>query len=192
MPSRKVYAASPGSSSDSETRNRLHRHVAPANHINHYNIVLGFAVAGVISALFAIFLFLFILYRRFRSSKTSPTDISAVKLQRFSYRQLKVATECFSDENKLGQGGFGAVYKGILRNGEEVAVKRLDTTSLQGEREFRNELSVIGNVSSAHIVGLLGFCADGKKRLLVYEYMHSRSLQEALFDENYPVSLDWD
>lgn len=155
------------------------------------SLVIGLAVGGSIAAAIAFIVFLLLLYRRLRGSKTSPYDGVSENLQRFSYRALKSATGSFAEGKKLGQGGFGAVYKGQLRNGTEIAVKVLDTNSVQGEREFQNEVSVIGKVSSPHIVGLLGFCADRKRKLLVYEFMRNRSLQDALFDGGYPVQLDW-
>lgn len=96
---------------------------------------------------------------------------------------------------KLGKGGFGVVYKGVLRNGKEVAVKKLDASSLQGEREFQNEMAIIGGLRSPFIVSLVGYCADGKRRLLVYEYMQNGSLQEALFEKDDLTllgKLDWE
>lgn len=155
------------------------------------SLVLGLAAGGSITAAIAFIVFLLLLYRRLRGSKTSPYDAASDNLQRFSYKVLKAATGSFDEGQKLGQGGFGAVYKGQLRNGTEIAVKVLDANSVQGERDFQNEVSVIGKLSSPHIVGLLGFCADRKRKLLVYEYMRNRSLQDALFDDGYPVHLDW-
>lgn len=84
------------------------------------------------------------------------------------------------------------VYRGILRNGKEVAVKKLDLSSLQGEREFQNELTICGGLNSPYVVSLLGYCTHGRRvRLLIYECMHNRSLQEALFEKGYPAHLDW-
>lgn len=174
-----------------------HRHSTAPPHKVHdhwFSLKIGLKLGGGISALlFAIIILLWVFKRRQKQCKASAQGPkSSIKLHKFQYGELKAATGCFSSEHKLGQGGFGVVYKGVLKNGQEIAVKRLDTTSFQGEREFQNELSVIGHVSaSPHIVGLVGFCSHGKKRLLVYEYMHNRSLQEALFDDDYPLELDW-
>ncbi|KAA8540551.1 hypothetical protein F0562_024530 [Nyssa sinensis] len=102
--------------------------------------------------LFAILFFLYYLwYFLVRRSRTSPFDSGApfVKLQRFSFRELKSATNEFSDENSIGKGGSGTVFRGILRDGKLVAVKVLDSSSLQAEREFQNELQILeGNVFS--------------------------------------------
>ncbi|CAM6097624.1 unnamed protein product [Calypogeia fissa] len=163
----------------------------PASKSNQ-GLVLGLAIGGAAGVALFLVAFLLVLYRWLRSSRRNPFQPSPVKLQKFSYRELKNATDNFSPAQRLGQGGFGVVFKGALRNGKDIAVKKLDTSSLQGEREFQNEVSVIGKVNSPHVVGLLGYCADGKKRLLVYEYMENGSLQEALFDEMYAASLDWE
>lgn len=161
---------------------------------SHRTLVVSLAVGGTLCCVVALVaLALLVYYRRLKASRTSPCDVSpAVKLQKFSYRELKAATHAFNDSQKLGQGGFGSVYKGLLRDGTEIAVKKLDRASLQGEREFQNEVTVIGRVNSPHIVSLLGYCSEGKRRLLVYEFMARRSLQEALFDEYQLVPLDWE
>jgi serine/threonine protein kinase len=145
---------------------------------------LGVLLVALLSALF--------FYHRLKTRRTSPYDLSTSKsLQRFSYQQLKKATGGFAEARKLGQGGFGAVFKGELRYGDEVAVKSVDVSTVQGEVAFQNEVSIIGRITSPRIVRLLGFCAHGPRRLLVYEFMANRNLQEALFDEVYAVPLDW-
>ncbi|EFJ18085.1 hypothetical protein SELMODRAFT_113619 [Selaginella moellendorffii] len=163
-----------------------------SSHSPQMALILAFAIGGGVTLLVVFIVSVLFLYYRFKSSKTSPFDPATVpRLQKFSYRELKAATGSFSIENKLGQGGFGPVHKGVLRNGQVVAVKSLDSASLQGEKEFQNEMAVIGSIRCSHIVGLMGYCAERKKRLLVYEYMANRSLQEALFHDGYPVELDW-
>ncbi len=160
---------------------------------SHRTLILCLALGGGLCALLAILLMAVITYQRLRASKTSPCDANtSVKLRKFPYKVLKAATSEFSNVQKLGQGGFGSVYKGVLHDGTEIAVKKLDASSLQGEREFQNEVSLIGHVNSPHIVKLLGFCAEGKHRLLVYTFMANRSLQEVLFDEDCFDPLDWD
>ena len=167
---------------------------SPSSHNGkHHNLALGLALGLSLALLIATIVLAWVIYHRLKTSRTSPYDLNTSKtLQKFSYRQLKQATVNFSESQKLGQGGFGAVYKGQLRTGVEVAVKRIDVSSVQGEVAFQNEVSIIGKITSPHIVKLLGFCAHGPRRLLVYEYMANRSLQEALFDEVYAVRLDWD
>ncbi|CAK8539127.1 unnamed protein product [Lathyrus sativus] len=102
---------------------------------------------------------------------------------------LCVATKNFSDSNKLGQGGFGPVYKGILSDGMEVAIKRLSTCSEQGSEEFINEVMLILKLQHKNLVKLLGFCVDGEEKLLVYEYLPNGSLDIVLFEQS--AHLDW-
>ncbi|XP_074570598.1 receptor-like serine/threonine-protein kinase SD1-8 [Curcuma longa] len=102
------------------------------------------------------------------------------------------ATGNFSDENKLGEGGFGPVYKGILKDGEkEIAVKRLSKTSEQGIDEFENEVKLIAKLQHRSLVQLLGYCIEGDERMLIYEYMPNGSLYSLLFAKNKYGILDW-
>jgi serine/threonine protein kinase len=108
---------------------------------------------------------------------------------RFSYNDLESATNNFSE--KLGQGGFGSVYKGILKDGTQIAVKQLEGIG-QGKKEFRVEVSTIGSIHHHHLVRLKGFCAEGSHKLLVYEYMENGSLDKWIFKKNkQELSLDW-
>lgn len=106
--------------------------------------------------------------------------IEEVTLRRFSYSELKRATNDFKIE--LGKGSFGAVYKGALDKGRRlIAVKRLEKLVEEGEREFQAEMRAIGKTRHRNLVRLLGFCAEGSKRLLVYEYMSNGSLGNFIF-----------
>ncbi|KAJ6935250.1 receptor-like protein kinase [Populus alba x Populus x berolinensis] len=91
------------------------------------------------------------------------------------------ATNQYSNENKLGQGGFGPVYKGVMEDGKEIAVKRLSRTSGQGLREFMNEVNLIARLQHRNLVKLLGCCLEKNEKLLVYEYMPNKSLDVFLF-----------
>ncbi|MCO5611299.1 hypothetical protein L7F22_065551 [Adiantum nelumboides] len=149
-------------------------------------------VVIVITLLIAILLVLYFAIRCYRRRKRQAEGGDPHRLHRYKYRQLRRATKSFSLNRKLGKGGFGVVYRGLLSNGKEVAVKKLDLLSLQGEREFQNELFICSGLDSPYVVSLLGYCTHGKRlRLLVYECMHNRSLQEALFEKGYPERLDW-
>ncbi|AES59020.1 putative protein kinase RLK-Pelle-SD-2b family [Medicago truncatula] len=107
---------------------------------------------------------------------------------RFSYNNLETATNNFSV--KLGQGGFGSVYKGILKDETQIAVKKLEGIG-QGKKEFKVEVSTIGSIHHNHLVRLKGFCAEGSHKLLVYEYMENGSLDKWIFKKNKELSLDW-
>ncbi|KAL4627304.1 hypothetical protein ACB092_05G157400, partial [Castanea dentata] len=110
----------------------------------------------------------------------------------FTYRQIKAATNNFNAANKLGEGGFGSVYKGILSDGTVIAVKQLSSKSRQGSREFVNEIGMISGLQHPNLVRLYGCCIEGKQLLLVYEYMENNSLAHALFGPaNGWLKLDW-
>ncbi|VAH56030.1 unnamed protein product [Triticum turgidum subsp. durum] len=110
----------------------------------------------------------------------------------FDFHQILEATVNFSDENKLGQGGFGPVYKGHFPDGNEIAVKRLDSHSGQGFIEFKNEVELIAKLQHRNLVRLMGCCSQGEEKILVYEYLPNKSLDFFIFDENRKTLLDWD
>ncbi|GMY33294.1 G-type lectin S-receptor-like serine/threonine-protein kinase At1g67520 isoform X1 [Fagus crenata] len=101
------------------------------------------------------------------------------------------ATNNFSLESKLGEGGFGPVYMGKLLTGQQIAVKRLSRNSGQGTNEFKNELILISKLQHTNLVKLLGCCIFGEERMLIYEYMPNKSLDYFLFDSNRSKLLDW-
>ncbi|ANM67932.1 cysteine-rich receptor-like protein kinase 17 [Arabidopsis thaliana] len=109
----------------------------------------------------------------------------------FDLKTIEAATGNFSEHNKLGAGGFGEVYKGMLLNGTEIAVKRLSKTSGQGEIEFKNEVVVVAKLQHINLVRLLGFSLQGEEKLLVYEFVPNKSLDYFLFDPNKRNQLDW-
>ncbi|KAG2571514.1 hypothetical protein PVAP13_7KG127600 [Panicum virgatum] len=109
----------------------------------------------------------------------------------FDLSQLLQATENFSEGNRLGQGGFGPVYKGPLSDGQEIAVKRLASHSGQGFTEFRNEVELVAKLQHTNLVRLVGCCIEGEEKNLVYEYMPNKSLDFFIFDENQSSSLNW-
>ncbi|KAJ6827377.1 putative G-type lectin S-receptor-like serine/threonine-protein kinase B120 [Iris pallida] len=122
--------------------------------------------------------------------KTSP-DGNDVELPLFNFDFLADATRNFSYSNKLGEGGFGDVYKGLLPGGREVAVKRLSRSSGQGQEEFKNEMKLIAKLQHRNLVRLLGCCIQGEEKMLVYEYMPNKSLDAFLFDPKKQALLDW-
>ncbi|GFQ06094.1 probable leucine-rich repeat receptor-like serine/threonine-protein kinase at3g14840 [Phtheirospermum japonicum] len=110
----------------------------------------------------------------------------------FSLKQIKAATNNFDPVNKIGEGGFGPVYKGTLLDGTVIAVKQLSAKSKQGNREFVNEIGMITALQHPHLVKLHGCCIEGNQLLLIYEYMENNSLARALFGpEEHQLHLDW-
>ncbi|KAF3780177.1 putative LRR receptor-like serine/threonine-protein kinase [Nymphaea thermarum] len=121
-------------------------------------------------------------------------DLRGLQLQTgyFSLKQIKAATTNFHPENKIGEGGFGPVYKGVLTDGTAIAVKKLSSKSKQGNREFLNEIGMISALQHPNLVKLFGCCIEGKELMLVYEYMENNSLARALFGPcEHQLLLDW-
>ncbi|WVZ99049.1 hypothetical protein U9M48_044403 [Paspalum notatum var. saurae] len=104
---------------------------------------------------------------------------------------LRAATDNFSEENKLGQGGFGPVYKGTRQNGQEIAVKRLSATSHQGLVEMKNEIVLVGKLQHKNLVRLLGFCIEEEEKLLLYEFLRNKSLDKIIFGPARQQALNW-
>ncbi|CAI0431178.1 unnamed protein product [Linum tenue] len=135
--------------------------------------------------------------REFSSDLSGPAEIiegsqmNPADLPLFNVNCVAIATNNFSIENKLGQGGFGPVYKGKLPGGEEIAVKRLSRISGQGVEEFKNEISLIAKLQHRNLVRLLGYCVQGDEKMLIYEYMPNKSLDFFLFDPRKQATLDW-
>ncbi|KAJ1376486.1 Serine-threonine/tyrosine-protein kinase, catalytic domain [Sesbania bispinosa] len=121
----------------------------------------------------------------------SATEITTVESLRFDFSTIEVATNKFSGANKLGEGGFGEVYKGLLPSGQEVAVKRLSKSSGQGGEEFKNEVELVAKLQHRNLVRLLGFCLEREEKMLVYEFVANKSLDYILFDPEKQRGLDW-
>ncbi|KAL7590990.1 receptor-like serine/threonine-protein kinase SD1-8 [Lactuca sativa] len=185
------------------------------------NVVKIVAITCSISAVLIILLILFYLRRKMRPLKKSKTirkgphersqdflmndgiivpsrkDYSGettnedLELPLFDFTTLVVATNNFSNANKLGQGGFGCVYKGVLTEGEVVAVKRLSRTSGQGIEELKNEVRLIAKLQHRNLVRLLGCCIEVEEKLLIYEYMENKSLNTFLFNIEKSAQLNW-
>nr|GEU93456.1 probable receptor-like serine/threonine-protein kinase At4g34500 [Tanacetum cinerariifolium] len=111
----------------------------------------------------------------------------------YGIKELEIATNNFAVENVIGEGGYGVVYRGVVRDKTVVAVKNLLNNKGQAEKEFKVEVEAIGKVRHKNLVGLMGFCADGAKRLLVYEYVDNGNLEQWLHGEVGPISpLTWE
>ncbi|KAJ4757754.1 Serine/threonine-protein kinase [Rhynchospora pubera] len=162
------------------------------------------ATIGVISSslilLLLVFLFVYLLWRKkMRYSKqdiekrhlAQSNSLKGADLPIFNLCTILQATDNFSITNKLGEGGFGIVYKGQLLCGQEIAVKRLSMDSLQGLNEFMNEVLLITKLQHRNLVRLLGCCIDNNERMLIYEYMTNKSLDFYIFDATRRASLNW-
>nr|XP_043634779.1 putative receptor-like protein kinase At4g00960 [Erigeron canadensis] len=162
---------------------------------NKKRSIIGGVVGGV-SFLFLAVLAFFLWYRRSKRMGRGHEDKSTGSTEllqgpaAYSYNNLKVATNNFSDENKLGGGIFGEVHKGTLKQGDVVAIKRIFMPSSRGKTHFNEELKIISNVHHRHLVRLLGYCSKGPQLFLVHEYMENGSLDQFLFDDK-SRTLNW-
>ncbi|KAF8086783.1 hypothetical protein N665_0612s0004 [Sinapis alba] len=121
----------------------------------------------------------------------TTAGVTTVHSLQFDFKTIEVATDKFAIRNKLGQGGFGEVFKGTLPNGTEVAVKRLTEKSSQGAQEFKNEVIVVAKLQHKNLVRLLGYCLEGEEKILVFEFVPNKSLDYFLFDPTKQGQLDW-
>ncbi|KAF5798401.1 putative protein kinase RLK-Pelle-DLSV family [Helianthus annuus] len=159
---------------------------------SHKGAIIGGVVGGV-GGLFFVLAALLLWYRR--STRTSPGGslYGATELQGpkdYSYSDLKKATKDFREENKLGEGGFGDVYKGTVKDGNIIAVKKLAIGSTTAKDNFESEVRVISNVHHRNLIRLLGCCSKGPELLLVLEYMANGSLEKYLYGEK-RGTLNW-
>ncbi|KAJ9704803.1 hypothetical protein PVL29_003041 [Vitis rotundifolia] len=136
------------------------------------------------------------LSRESRSEALSAVTVEAQNIgwgRWYSLRELEMATNGFVEENVIGEGGYGVVYRGVLPDGSVVAVKNLLNNKGQAQREFKVEVEAIGKVRHKNLVGLVGYCAEGPQRMLVYEYVDNGNLEQWLHGDVGPVSpLTWD
>ncbi|KAG0549141.1 hypothetical protein BDA96_01G229800 [Sorghum bicolor] len=161
---------------------------------SHKGAIIGGIIGGV-AFLFLVGLLTLLLVRRSRKTKPRKGDIlGATELQgptSFYYHDLKAATNNFNEKSKLGEGGFGDVYKGLLKNGKTVAVKRLIVMETsRAKADFESEVRLISNVHHRNLVRLLGCSRKGSEFLLVYEYMANGSLDKFLFGDR-RGTLNW-
>ncbi|CAN1809209.1 Probable LRR receptor-like serine/threonine-protein kinase RFK1 [Linum perenne] len=127
-----------------------------------------------------------------KCAKRRGSDEDDLPKGTFTLKQIRAATNNFDHVNKIGEGGFGPVYKGVLNDGTLIAVKQLSSKSRQGNREFLNEIGMISCLKHPNLVKLHGFCVEGDQLLVVYEYMVNNSLARVLFGrENTELKLDW-
>ncbi|XP_013723773.2 probable LRR receptor-like serine/threonine-protein kinase At1g29720 isoform X1 [Brassica napus] len=171
----------------------LEQHCGVEKTKHHINYPLIFGVTGPLVAIIFLALGIFYAHRKFRQGKKKrERDLRARGLQTvcFTWRQLQAATNDFDEANKLGEGGFGSVFKGELPDGTIIAVKQLSSKSCQGNREFVNEIGMISGLNHPNLVKLYGCCVEKDQLLLVYEYMENNSLALALSGKS-SLKLDW-
>ncbi|XP_044460673.1 cysteine-rich receptor-like protein kinase 25 isoform X2 [Mangifera indica] len=163
----------------------------PGKKNNNFIIIVVVSVA--ISLILIVGIIIFIRWRKSEKKDQNVEDIKdAASSLQFDFSTIRIATNNFSDDNKLGQGGFGTVYKGMLSNGQQVAAKRLSSHSKQGELEFKNEVLLVAKLQHRNLVRLLGFCLERNERILVYEFVPNSSLNRFIFDPINRENMNWE
>ncbi|KAL0012561.1 hypothetical protein SO802_007669 [Lithocarpus litseifolius] len=161
---------------------------------------LAITIISVMVTLFLVCLIAYICLMKKRKTKGTKGYLEGNELEEssrhpdlliFDLGCIVAATDNFSPINKLGQGGFGSVFKGQLSNGQEVAIKRLSKSSAQGIEEFKNEVSLIAKLQHRNLVKLFGCCIQGEEKMLIYEYMPNKSLDFLIFDHTRSSLLNW-
>ncbi|XP_059661451.1 cysteine-rich receptor-like protein kinase 44 isoform X3 [Cornus florida] len=159
-------------------------------------VIIGIVVAVVVVAVFfSVGVWCKVMKRRKEYNnireESVGDDITTAESLSYDFVTIEAATNNFSHQNKIGEGGFGAVYKGTLSSGQEIAVKRLSKRSGQGAEEFKNEVVLVAKLQHRNLVRLLGFCLEREEKLLIYEFVPNKSLDYFLFDPAKRVLLDW-
>ncbi|KAK6132744.1 hypothetical protein DH2020_033549 [Rehmannia glutinosa] len=151
-------------------------------------VILISTASGILVSAFINGGILLMTRRKRRAAENKNEDL---ELPLFKFAIIVAATNNFSMENMIGEGGFGPVYKGYLSAEEEIAVKRLSRTSGQGLEEFKNEVFLIAKLQHRNLVRLLGYCVEREERMLIYEYLQNKSLNYFVFDQNQRTILTW-
>ncbi|KAL2931628.1 Cysteine-rich receptor-like protein kinase 10 [Bienertia sinuspersici] len=153
-------------------------------------------VIPIVAFLMALVIFAICFIKR-RKRKTydavteTGEDFTNAESLQYDLATLQSATNNFSNENKVGEGGFGGVYKATLSNGQLLAVKRLSVTSSHGVQQFKNEVLLVAKLQHRNLARLFGYCLEGHEKLLVYEYVPNKSLDNFLFDVDTQGQLGW-
>ncbi|XP_057986372.1 cysteine-rich receptor-like protein kinase 44 [Hevea brasiliensis] len=156
------------------------------------NFTIIIVISVVITTTLIISCSIFLRARKQRGKPNIVDEIRLAESLQFDLGIIRIATDDFSDVNKLGQGGFGVVYKGRLFSGQDIAVKRLSRDSGQGNSEFENEILLVAKLQHRNLVRLLGFCLEGNERLLIYEFVPNGSLDHFIFDPIKRTQFNWE
>ncbi|RZB53139.1 Cysteine-rich receptor-like protein kinase 25 [Glycine soja] len=160
------------------------------------NIILILTSSITLPGILFTFYYYFIRRKAKKNNKTILRknfghETSTIESLQFNLAIIEIATNNFSHENKIGKGGFGEVYKGILIDGRPIAIKRLSRNSKQGVEEFKNEVLLIAKLQHRNLVTFIGFSLDEQEKILIYEYVPNKSLDFFLFDTKLGNVLSW-
>ncbi|KAK1359576.1 Receptor-like serine/threonine-protein kinase [Heracleum sosnowskyi] len=174
-----IYVRMPASELDESKRSKV-------------KTVLFISVPAVLTVILVLIIMHLIKKKKLnRERRLNINEENNLELPFFEFRRIASATGNFSHDNKIGEGGFGPVYKGMLEDGQQIAVKRLSEHSKQGIHEFKNEVSLIAKLQHRNLVSLIGYCVKGRERILIYEYMPNKSLDSFIYDKDMRSLADW-
>ncbi|KAL3737434.1 hypothetical protein ACJRO7_026233 [Eucalyptus globulus] len=165
---------------------------SPSRKKDRSGLIVGVATGVGVVGFMAVLPVLYVVWRRRMARMIEDQEFLGMDARpyTFSYAELKAATDDFNPNNKLGEGGFGPVFKGTLDDGREIAVKQLSVSSHQGKDQFMTEIATISAVQHRNLVKLYGCCINADNRILVYEYLANKSLDQAIFGQR-SLNLDW-
>ncbi|KAK1408772.1 hypothetical protein QVD17_40811 [Tagetes erecta] len=168
-----------------------------SNKARTVTIIIIIVIVTVIIIIVSIVIFVKLMRRRDKKEmsltnvESETMEVKNIESLKYNFSIVRAATNCFCENNKLGQGGFGVVYKGKLGDGREIAVKRLSKDSRQGDIEFKNEVLLVAKLQHRNLVKLYGFSLEGSERLLIYEFLQNGSLDKFIFDPTKRLLLNW-
>ncbi|XP_051128442.1 cysteine-rich receptor-like protein kinase 44 isoform X2 [Andrographis paniculata] len=161
---------------------------------NRTKIIIAIVVPIAVCLILAVCAVIFFRRRMKKKTKSAELDmeeIDTIESLQYDFFVISKATNGFADANKLGEGGFGAVYKGKLSDGREIAVKMLLRNSGQGDKEFKNEVQLLSRLQHRNLIRLLGFSMERRQKLLIYEFVPNASLDKFIFDPIKSSQLNW-
>ncbi|KAL5061626.1 hypothetical protein RYX36_023363, partial [Vicia faba] len=179
---------------DSDSQRNLYVRIDASNIGDKHDYTkMAILVVSIIAFAFIVILLTLYIYKKKIKNKENKNEGEHYNLDLpcFDLATIFEATDNFSNVNKLGEGGFGPVYKGKLQDGQEIAVKRLSRSSGQGLNEFTNEVILCSKLQHRNLVKIVGYCVESDEKMLIYEYMSNTSLDSFIFDPIQSKVLDW-
>ncbi|KAL4643556.1 hypothetical protein ACB092_02G101100 [Castanea dentata] len=151
-----------------------------------------FVVVPIVGLMTVLALAWAILQKKSKQNVDNDDAMKRLEALKFNFSTIKAATNNFSNANKIGEGGFGSVYKARLPNGQEFAVKRLFHQTEHTEEQFENEILLVAKLQHKCLVSLQGFCSEGRERILIYELVGNGSLDQFIYDPIKRAQMNWE
>ncbi|KAB2636866.1 G-type lectin S-receptor-like serine/threonine-protein kinase [Pyrus ussuriensis x Pyrus communis] len=185
-----IYIRMAAAEQDHEDDTKINAKYSESN-AKKMRIIISTTVLSTGLLILGLALLFYVWKKQHQKGKLGRSQKEDLELPLFDLMTIVSATSNFSIENKLGEGGFGSVFKGTMEDGQEIAVKRLSQSSRQGLDEFKNEVTHIAKLQHRNLVKLLGCCIQEDEMILIYEFMPNKSLDFFIFDQRRRMLLDW-